>query len=103
MTNHVIPGEVYAWTAVLVLPINSALNPFLYTLSAILGKGVSKVNHQLDRKTTDTLGLNIRSRHRLFSANINVAIPNLVRQTRFLYLTSSVSLNPNSLKEKCDW
>ena len=50
MTNHVIPGEVYAWTAVLVLPINSALNPFLYTLSAILGKGVSKVNHQLDRK-----------------------------------------------------
>ena len=31
MTNHVIPGEVYAWIAVVVLPINSALNPFLFT------------------------------------------------------------------------
>ena len=40
LTDHVIPGVVYAWTAVLVLPINSALNPFLYTLSAILGKKV---------------------------------------------------------------
>ena len=40
LTNHVIPGVVYAWTAVLVLPINSALNPFLYTLTAILGKKV---------------------------------------------------------------
>ena len=42
LANHVIPGEVYAWTAVLVLPINSALNPFLYTLSAIIGRGVSR-------------------------------------------------------------
>ena len=40
LTNHVLPGVVYAWTAVLVLPINSALNPFLYTVTAILGKKV---------------------------------------------------------------
>ncbi|KAJ8027087.1 hypothetical protein HOLleu_32124 [Holothuria leucospilota] len=26
-----ISGEVYAWTAVLILPVNSALNPYLYT------------------------------------------------------------------------
>ncbi|XP_060586486.1 uncharacterized protein LOC132742176 [Ruditapes philippinarum] len=40
MTLHgySIPGEVYAWTAVLVLPINSAINPFLYTLMAIISK-----------------------------------------------------------------
>ncbi|XP_062602655.1 G-protein coupled receptor GRL101-like [Saccostrea cucullata] len=31
-----ISSEVYAWIVVLVLPINSALNPILYTLSAIL-------------------------------------------------------------------
>ena len=43
MTNHVIPGEVYAWIAVVVLPINSALNPFLYTFSAIFGKKVTFV------------------------------------------------------------
>ena len=41
MTDHVIPGEVYAWIAVVVLPINSALNPFLYTFSAIFGKKVA--------------------------------------------------------------
>ncbi|XP_041369567.1 G-protein coupled receptor GRL101-like [Gigantopelta aegis] len=29
-----IAGEIYAWTAVFILPVNSALNPFLYTLSA---------------------------------------------------------------------
>ena len=40
MGGHEIPGEVYAWTAVLILPINSALNPFLYTLSAVLAKKV---------------------------------------------------------------
>ena len=45
LTDHVIPGDVYAWTAVMVLPINSAMNPFLYTLSAILGRKVSVNKH----------------------------------------------------------
>ncbi|XP_053379720.1 uncharacterized protein LOC123526988 isoform X2 [Mercenaria mercenaria] len=40
MSGYVIPGEVYAWTAVFILPINSALNPVLYTLTAFLGKRV---------------------------------------------------------------
>ncbi|XP_070208073.1 G-protein coupled receptor GRL101-like [Littorina saxatilis] len=31
-----IPGEVNVWAAIFVLPLNSALNPFLYTLSALL-------------------------------------------------------------------
>ncbi|XP_070569241.1 G-protein coupled receptor GRL101-like [Ptychodera flava] len=36
MTDTVtIPGSVYAWTAVFILPINSAINPFLYTISVI--------------------------------------------------------------------
>ncbi|XP_048258457.1 uncharacterized protein LOC124137409 [Haliotis rufescens] len=35
MSGHVIGGEVYAWVAVFVLPINSALNPVIYTLSSI--------------------------------------------------------------------
>jgi hypothetical protein len=38
--GHVIPGDMYAWTAVLILPVNSALNPFMYTFSAIFGKKV---------------------------------------------------------------
>ena len=40
LSGQVIPSDVYAWTAVIVLPINSALNPFLYTLSAIMGAKV---------------------------------------------------------------
>lgn len=39
--NNSVSGDIYAWTAVLVLPINSALNPFLYTLSAIVAREVS--------------------------------------------------------------
>ena len=30
-----IPGEVYAWIVVFILPINSAINPILYTISSI--------------------------------------------------------------------
>ena len=44
LCGQVIPAVVYAWTAVFVLPINSALNPFLYTLTAIISK---KVNVQV--------------------------------------------------------
>ena len=33
-----IPGEINVWTAVFVLPLNSALNPFLYTLATMLEK-----------------------------------------------------------------
>ena len=31
-----IPADIYAWTAVFILPLNSALNPYLYTLSTVL-------------------------------------------------------------------
>ena len=30
-----IPGEVYVWVVVFLLPVNSAINPLLYTVSAI--------------------------------------------------------------------
>ncbi|XP_070198665.1 G-protein coupled receptor GRL101-like [Littorina saxatilis] len=33
-----IPGEVNVWAAILVLPFNSALNPFLYTLNGLCQK-----------------------------------------------------------------
>ncbi|XP_060587113.1 G-protein coupled receptor GRL101-like [Ruditapes philippinarum] len=37
LNGYVISGNIYAWTAVFILPINSALNPVLYTLTALLG------------------------------------------------------------------
>lgn len=33
-----IPDKVYAWLAIFVLPINSALNPVLYTLTTTVFK-----------------------------------------------------------------
>ena len=44
----IIPGSVYAWTAVFILPLNSALNPYLYTISTLQLRnrqvGVTKPN-----------------------------------------------------------
>ncbi|XP_060601496.1 G-protein coupled receptor GRL101-like isoform X2 [Ruditapes philippinarum] len=44
-----IPSDVYAWSAVFILPINSALNPFLYTVTAIIGK--KSFNPSLDEQS----------------------------------------------------
>lgn len=38
LSGYAISGDVYAWAAVFILPVNSALNPILYTLTAIVGK-----------------------------------------------------------------
>jgi hypothetical protein len=44
LNGHEISGDVYAWAAVFILPVNSALNPILYTLSAIVGQKVNAFN-----------------------------------------------------------
>lgn len=41
LSGHHVPPEVYAWAAVFILPINSALNPILYTFSAIIRRKVN--------------------------------------------------------------
>ncbi|XP_060063809.1 uncharacterized protein LOC132544254 [Ylistrum balloti] len=38
LSGRMIPGSTYAWTAVFILPINSALNPIIYTFTGILKK-----------------------------------------------------------------
>ncbi|VDI03838.1 relaxin family peptide receptor 2 [Mytilus galloprovincialis] len=49
MTGQVFPSEIYSWVAVCVMPLNAALNPFLYTFStlkqkpSILGKMFGKI------------------------------------------------------------
>ena len=48
-----IPGEVNVWVAIFVLPLNSALNPFLYTLNGAMEKWRTE---QLKRKTKKILG-----------------------------------------------
>jgi hypothetical protein len=53
MSGHLFPLDVYAWVAVFVIPVNAALNPFLYTFNNIKKKSVNIVelvlnnNHSL--------------------------------------------------------
>ena len=42
LTGVTVPGEVYAWVVVFLLPVNSAINPILYTITSIRFKKVSQ-------------------------------------------------------------
>ena len=56
LSGVTISGDVYSWITVFVLPINSALNPFLYTLLAIMKKEVKKTRvHILSFKANSPL------------------------------------------------
>ena len=44
-----VPGEVSVAMAILAFPINSALNPFLYTLNTILAKRQRVVERRLQK------------------------------------------------------
>ena len=44
-----IPGDIYAWTVVFLLPVNSALNPILYTMSSLKAK-VNRISSKVLRK-----------------------------------------------------
>ena len=42
MWDVVIDIEVYAWVAVFVLPLNSATNPIVYTLSSLFTSSIGE-------------------------------------------------------------
>ncbi|XP_070188600.1 relaxin receptor 2-like [Littorina saxatilis] len=48
-----IPGEVNVWAAIFVLPLNAALNPFLYTLNGLREKWRKQ---KMEKATKKTLG-----------------------------------------------
>ncbi|XP_055958397.1 G-protein coupled receptor GRL101-like [Patella vulgata] len=55
LSGTVINSEVYAWTAVFILPVNSALNPFLYTVTSFIGnKKIKKAAIQEAKATYST-------------------------------------------------
>ncbi|KAL5014485.1 hypothetical protein ScPMuIL_008755, partial [Solemya velum] len=57
MTGYQIPGEVYVWTAVFILPVNSAINPFLYTIGTIIKQhGNRAYFHSSLRSSTRSTG-----------------------------------------------
>ena len=52
-----IPVEVNVAVAILVLPLNSALNPFLYTLNVIRDKLAAREEKKLLKKVEKLLAL----------------------------------------------
>ena len=50
-----IPADVYAWTAVFILPLNSSLNPYLYTFSVAWQRTKAKRRQSSNAGTSDTL------------------------------------------------
>ncbi|KAK6958609.1 cytochrome P450 2J1 [Biomphalaria glabrata] len=52
MKGHTFDSDVYAWFAVFVLPINSALNPVIYTIPTVYAK--CKPNQQNNTKTNSS-------------------------------------------------
>ena len=65
-----IPGEVNVAMAIFVLPVNSAINPFLYTLSLILGRRqkaremrLQRLLEQAQRRGKEEAGANPQATH----------------------------------------
>nr|KAG5693628.1 hypothetical protein BaRGS_014648 [Batillaria attramentaria] len=54
-----IPGEITVGAAIFVLPVNSALNPFLYTLKAMLDRRRKKQTEKLIKKVLARLYVDI--------------------------------------------
>ncbi len=57
----VIPLEAYTWSVVFILPINSSLNPYLYTITTILSNRKNRVGPSTASNTQDT-GVSMTSR-----------------------------------------
>ena len=46
-----LPADVFAWCVTFVLPINSAINPYLYTIDAVMSKRRKKSTNDLQEDT----------------------------------------------------
>ena len=49
-----LPANVFAWCATFVLPINSAINPYLYTISAIINSRLKRAGQLLPGQSQNT-------------------------------------------------
>ena len=49
-----LPPSVFAWLVTFVLPINSAINPYLYTIAEMFSNKRGKANKSISRNTTMT-------------------------------------------------
>nr|XP_054761372.1 G-protein coupled receptor GRL101-like [Lytechinus pictus] len=85
-----IPPDVYAWTAVFILPLNSSLNPYLYTISTVWQQRKAKQRQKELRESEGT---------QLSVSAAVVALPerapfNGVPQEKYTHLTTECILTP---------
>ena len=55
--NTQIPNDAYAWSAVVIMPINSAINPLLYTFRKVLKDVIYLCRNRLQQLWDDILDL----------------------------------------------
>ncbi|XP_043491943.1 relaxin receptor 1-like [Polistes fuscatus] len=81
MMKYPVPAELHAWVVVFVLPVNSAVNPLLYTFTTpkfrerlICFKFLSKIRNYVSRKHSSQesqMSITLSSRNLMFSISSN--------------------------------
>ena len=80
LAGHVFDSEVYSWVAVFVLPVNAAINPFLYTFSNALSEQVKYlVTSQNSERVYNHLTIMTTKQWASSAINISAKIPCLFR------------------------
>ncbi|XP_005112933.2 G-protein coupled receptor GRL101-like [Aplysia californica] len=54
MAGHPLGYQVYAWSAILIVPINSAINPFLYNLTFVVNAARSIIARRWRKRQDET-------------------------------------------------
>ena len=65
MQGATIPGSVYAWVIVFVLPVNSAINPIVYTFSTKHPIQVGALKSPSTKKELGCFFFNCNNKHNL--------------------------------------
>ena len=63
-TNMVIiPDSMYAWAVILILPLNSCLNPYLYTMSPIIANKLGQLRRKIESSYSSVVVVDTYGHH----------------------------------------
>ncbi|KAG8197251.1 hypothetical protein JTE90_007503 [Oedothorax gibbosus] len=74
MSGVNIAGEAYSWTAILVLPLNSATNPLIYTISSL----------HIQKRLLSRFGLNTKDIRGSYVSKLTSSNPNADKNKRMM-------------------
>ena len=93
-----IPAEVTVWMAIFVMPINSVINPYLYTFNMMIEKRTKKNLKQKMRMYMKTFEANIQE---LPETEAQRFVLSIFRHNRSLQSQFQVSSNGATLSDSC--